>query len=272
MTTTLKVTIGVGVAVLGLFLAAGRSLSGMWGYTRASAEGTVERLEHSLPQEVHDRKLQHELTQARREVIDRQVQLNQSKTQINQLRDDVRKLTSSLEVRKKLLTEAYPVLEQSERCRPEKVRFAGADYGLAEFQHEVDELMTMQESEQRQLAIKQQGLTRLETSEREAEAALTEMRRALEGAELEVTVLKSRREQAEIESRTLDMVDSVAAGSSAATDNVGKSLDRLRGDVTRIEAENDAKRTLAPADAKTSTNRLARNWNRLESLKKLSGE
>ena len=267
MSKALKIGCGIIVGLAGLYWVAGRSLSELTGLFRASADGTVAHLEEQLPQEVHDRKLSHDLTVVRKEVIERQVQLSQSKTQIAELRDDVAKLESSLAARKRLLAEAYPILESAERGGLTEVRFANSQYPLAGFQREVDDLMAMQDGETKQLEIKKNGLARLERSEKEAESALAEMRRALEGAEHEVAVLKSRRDQAEIEARTLDMVTAVSSGVDATTDSVGRSLDRLRTDVSRKEAENDAKRGSAPVASRQSTNQLARQWNRLASLK-----
>jgi phage shock protein A len=132
--------------------------------------------------------------------------------------------------------------------------------------------MASQDSETKQLAIKKSGLTRLEKSEKEAESALVDMRHALDGAEHEVAVLKSRREQAEVESKTLDMVTAVSDGVHTTTEGVGRSLDRLRENVTRKEAVNEAKRGLAPVNSRSSTNQLARQWNRLEALRKYQEE
>jgi chromosome segregation ATPase len=268
MTKVLKVTAGGVVGLALLYLVAGRSLLDLAGYFRASADNTVAHLEDQIPDEVHDRKLDHELASVRNEVIERQVQLSQSKSQISQLRDDVQKLEKTLATRQRLLTEAYPILESAERDGVKEVRFASADYKLGDFQREIDDLMASQDSESKQLQIKKSGLARLEKSEREAELALADMRHALDGAEHEVAVLKSRREQASVESRTLDMVTSVSDGVHATTEGVGRSLDRLRDNVARKEAVNDAKRSLAPVNSRQSSNQLARQWNRLEALRK----
>jgi phage shock protein A len=274
--TTMKKSLEIAAgSVLGLgllFLVAGRSLGDLTGYFRASAGETVSQLEDHIPEEVHDRKLANELTSVRKEVIERQVQLSQSKTQIAQLREDVSKLEKTLAARKRLLTEAFPILQAAEEEQSKQVRFAKADYRLVDFQREIDELMASQESETKQLGIKKAGLSRLEKSEKEAESALAEMRLALDGAEQEVAVLKSRREQAQVESKTLDMVSAVADGVHTATEGVGRSLERLRENVTREEAMNDAKRGLAPVNSRASTNPLARQWNRLEALRKYQEE
>lgn len=262
MNNALRIGCGIVVGLVGLYWVAGRSLGELTGYFRASADGTVAHVEEQLPQDMHDRKLSHDLTVVRKGVSERHVHLSQSKTQIAQLGDDVAKLESSLEARKRLLAEAYPILESAERDGLTKVRFANSDYPLAGFQRELDDLMAMQDAESKQLESKKNGLARLEKSEKEAELALAEMRRALEGAEHEETVLKSRRNQAEIESRTLDMVTAVSSGVDATTDSVGRSLDRLRTDVSRKEAEIDVKRGLAPVVSRQSTNQLARQWNR----------
>jgi hypothetical protein len=46
----------------------------------------------------------------------------------------------------------------------------------------------------------------------------------------------------------------------------------LRDNVTRKEAVNEAKRGLAPVNSRSSTNQLARQWNRLEALRKYQEE
>lgn len=272
MKKSMKIAAGSVVGLGLLFWVAGRSLGDLSGYFRASAGETISQLEDQIPDEVHDRKLANELTSVRKEVIERQVQLSQSKTQIAQLREDVSKLEKTLAARKRLLTEAFPILQAAEQDQSQQVRFANADYQLVDFQREIDDLMASQESESKQLAIKQSGLARLEKSEKEAESALVDMRHALDGAEHEVAVLKSRREQAEVESKTLDMVTAVSDGVHTTTEGVGRSLERLRDNVNRKEAVNEAKRGLAPVSSRSSTNQLARQWNRLEALRKYQEE
>ena len=272
MKKSLKIAAGSVLGLGLLFWVAGRSLGDLAGYFRASADETVSQLEDQIPDDVHDRKLANELTSVRKEVIERQVQLSQSKTQIAQLREDTSKLENTLAARKRLLSEAFPILQAAEQQQSQQVRFANADYKLVDFQREIDDLMASQDSETKQLAIKKSGLTRLEKSEKEAESALVDMRHALDGAEHEVAVLKSRREQAEVESKTLDMVTAVSDGVHTTTEGVGRSLDRLRDNVTRKEAVNEAKRGLAPVNSRSSTNQLARQWNRLEALRKYQEE
>ena len=143
-----------------LFWVAGRSLGDLAGYFRASADETVSQLEDQIPDDVDDRKLANELTSVRKEVIERQVQLSQSKTQIVQLREDVSKLENTLATRKRLLSEAFPILQAAELQQSQQVRFANADYKLVDFQREIDDLMASQDSETKQLAIKKSGLTR----------------------------------------------------------------------------------------------------------------
>ncbi len=272
MKKSMKIAAGSVVGLGLLFWVAGRSLEDLAGYFRASAGETVSQLEDQIPDEVHDRKLANELTSVRKEVIEREVQLSQSKTQIAQLRDEVSKLEHTLAARKRLLTEAFPLLQVAEQQASQKVRFVNADYKLVDFQREIDDLMASQESETKQLAIKQSGLVRLEKSEKEAESALVDMRHALDGAEHEVAILKSRREQADVESKTLDMVTAASDGVHTTTEGVGRSLERLRDNVSRKEAVNEAKRGLDPVRSRASTNQIARQWNRLEALRKYQDE
>jgi hypothetical protein len=82
------------LGLVGLFVSAGRNLGELRGYFNASADKTVDDLVASLPKEVVDRKLDHDLRHQRRELIDQQVQLNLSRNQIADLRSDVSKLES----------------------------------------------------------------------------------------------------------------------------------------------------------------------------------
>lgn len=263
-----KIMLGTGVAALGLiglFAVAGRGIGELRGYFRASAGQTVDGLVSTLPQEVVDRKLDHDLRQQRRELIDQQVQLNLSRNQIGELRSDVTKLDGSVAQRKRLLAEAYPILKAAIDGGQEAVKFANTDYSLQNFQREVDELLTLQDRETRQLEIKRQGLARLERGEREGVQALAEMRTALENSEMEVDVLKQRREQAEMESKTLDTVSAIASKRPETDSSISQGLGKLRGDVKQLEARNEARRTLSPVNERP--NQLSQKWNRLESLK-----
>ena len=137
---------------------------------------------------------------------------------------------------------------------------------LPNFQREVDELLTLQDRETRQLEIKREGLTRLERGEREGIQALADMRTALESSEMEVEVLKQRREQAEIESKTLDTVSSIASKRPDIDSSVSQGLSKIRSDVKQLEAKNEARRALSPVNERP-TNQLTKHWNRLETLK-----
>ena len=259
-------TLAVGGLVV-LFALAGRNHAELTGLVRASADVTVDGVTDQLPKEVHDRKLDHDLAQVRQEVIDRQVQLSLSKNQLDQLRTDVRDLRASTERRQRLLAEAYPVLEVSLKENKDKVRFSSQDYSLADFQRELDDLLSAQDREERQLAIKTKGLERLEQGAKEGEQAIAEMRTALDNSEQEVAILRSRREQAEVEAKTLDMVAAVTNGDGEATASVGKSVESLKSGVASLEARNEARRAHAPAEHRQAGNQLSQGWTRLESLK-----
>jgi predicted nucleic acid-binding Zn-ribbon protein len=210
--------------------------------------------------------MDNELQVARQQLIDRQVELNLSRSQVEQLRKDVQNLDASVARRQRLLAEAYPVMKDAVARNQATVRFASTDFSMADFQKEVDDLMTLQERESRQREIKRDGLARLEKSLTEGERALTEMRTSLDGLDQEVAVLKSRREQAQVEAATLDLISSATAGQQTVAAAVGQNVDRLKQDVQKIEARNEARRSLAPADARPS-NQLGRAWSRLEALK-----
>jgi chromosome segregation ATPase len=160
MKKSMKIAAGSVLGLGLLFWVAGGSLGDLAGYFLASADETVSQLEDQIPDDVDDRKLANELTSVRKEVIERQVQLSQSKTQIVQLREDVSKLENTLATRKRLLSEAFPILQAAELQQSQQVRFANADYKLVDLQREIDDLMASQDSETKQLAIKKSGLTR----------------------------------------------------------------------------------------------------------------
>jgi len=254
------------MVLVGLFVVAGRGLGELQGYFHASADKTVDGLVATLPKEVVNRKLDHDLRQQRRDLIDQQAQLNLSRNQIADLRTEVTKLDANVTQRKRLLSEAYPILKSAIDGGLETVKFANTDFTLPNFQREVDELLTLQDRETRQLDIKQQGLARLERGAQEGIQALNDMRTALENSEMEVEVLKQRREQAEMESKTLDTVSAIASKRPDIDNSVSQGLNKIRGDVKQLEARNEARRALSPVNERP-TNQLTKQWNRLETLK-----
>jgi len=254
------------IAICGLVVVSSRSLCELTGYFRATADTTVDNLTQQIPDAIHDRKLENELQVARQQLIDRQVELSLSGSQVEQLRKDVAELDASVARRQRLLAEAYPVLKTAVARSQAAVRFASTDFSIADFQKEVDDLMTLQDRESRQREIKRDGLARLEKSLTEGERALSEMRTALEGLDQEVAVLRSRRDQAQVESATLDLISSATAGRQTVAANVSQTVDRLKQDVQKAEARNEARRNLAPVDALPG-NQVGRAWSRLEALK-----
>ncbi len=85
-----KLLISIGslvVAACGLFIVSNRAMSELTGYFRATADTTVDNLSQQIPDAIHDRKLENELHVARQQLIDRQVELNLSRSQVDQLRE-----------------------------------------------------------------------------------------------------------------------------------------------------------------------------------------
>ncbi|MBC8877152.1 MAG: hypothetical protein H8E44_47595 [Planctomycetes bacterium] len=264
-----KILIGagvLGVAVIGLFVVSSRSVWDFTGYFQATADQTVDNLTEQLPKEIRDRKMHNELKVARQELIDRQVALNLSRNQVEQLREDIASLETSVAGREQLLAQAYPILKRAIDREEDLVRFASTDFTLVDFQGEIDDLITQQDRETRQLEVKREGLARVETSLCEGEKALADMRQALEGVEQEVAMLKTRREQAEAESSTLDLISSVTATQHSTTASIGENVQRMKQEVETMEARNNARRDMTPA-ADAPEGRLPRAWNRLETLK-----
>lgn len=265
-----KILTAVGI-VLGslatLFAVAGRGHHEWRGFVRASADQAVEEVTESLPEEIHDKKLSQELSQVKAELIDRQVAMNLSKRQRDELRRQIATLTGNTERRQRLLAEAYPVLKAAIDGQQATVKWANQDFTLADFQKEIDELLAMQDRETRELDIKRTGLARLEKCAAEGDQALAEMKRQLEQTEQEVAVLRSRREQAETESQTLDLVSTTTANRESVASSLNRGVERLRTNVDKLEARNEARRGVTSITERQSTNQLSRAFNRLESLK-----
>lgn len=270
-----KVLAYVGCGILGLaalFVMARRPISELFGYFSAAASTTVKSIEQELPDVIRDEKAAAELSAARQQLVDRQVQLNLSQNQLKNLRAEIESLTKSIGGRKQVLASAYPVLQQALDGGQNQVTFVSNDFTLGDFQHEIDDLLALQERDEIELRIKQQGYDRLLASVTEGEAALVEMKNRLLEIEQEFAVLKTRRDQARMESETLDLVASATADRSSTATSVGATVKRLEGQVEQLEARNEARRGMTPVDERVAKGKLTGSFNRLEALKKYAAD
>jgi len=222
----------------------------------------------SISEAVHDRKIDQEMKQVRMDLVDRQVQMNLSARKIEELSGEVTKLERSTDRRKRLLSEAYPILKEAIDGKQEKLTWANQEFTLVAFQKEIDDLLAMQDRETHQLTIKRDGLARLTKSVEEADGGLAEMRRGLDETEQKVALLQTRRQQAEVESQTLDLVHGATANSDSVSASLNKSIDRLKENVGKKEARNEARRNVATVSER-ATSEVSRAFNRLESLKQI---
>jgi len=270
-----KVSAGVGsvmIALVLLFVVANRPISQLWGYLRAGASTTVKSIEDEIPDVVHDEKTEAELAAARQQLIDRQVQLNLSENQLKDLTAEIETLTTSIGGRKRVLASAYPVLQKALEAGQEQVSFVSTSFSLKDFQHEIDDLLALQERDETTLQIKQDGYQRLAVSVTEGKAALSEMKQRLGEVEQEFAVLKTRRDQARLESEALDLVASATADGPSSAASIGSSVKRLEGQVEKLEARNEARRSNASLDERAGKGKLNQSFNRLEALKKYAEE
>jgi hypothetical protein len=272
MKTLSQIAIGMVVLLVGLVILAGRKLRDAEGYVRASAETTVDGLAAGLPREVRDKKLDNDLAQVRADLVERRVKLNQSARQIEQFCNELKAQSERAERDRRVLVEAYPVLEAATREQRATVRFATADLPLADFQREIDDLLARRARDTQELAVKREALTRLERHQQQAERTLADSGRALEAAEREVALLKSRREHAEIEARTTALVTAISDSLKAPRESVGESLGRLRDEVARLKSRNEAERSLAPAESRPGAETIVREFDRMQALKALQAE
>ena len=122
------------------------------------------------------------------------------------------------------------------------------------------------------MTVKREALSRLESRQQQAEHALADSGRALEAAEREVALLKSRREHAEIEGRTIALVTAISDSLKAPRESVGESLGRLRDEVAQLESRNEAERTMAPAASRPGAETIVREFDRMQALKTLQAD
>ncbi|MCA9130021.1 MAG: hypothetical protein KDB22_23195 [Planctomycetales bacterium] len=263
-------TIGCGMvlALVGLFFVAGRPVTDLLGYFRAGASTTVKSIEAEIPDRVHDEKAASELAAAREQLVDRQVQLNLSQNQLKNLEHEIVSLQEAVADRAQVLASAYPVLQTAIDARDEQITFVSTNFSLDEFQHEIDDLLSMQERDENALRIKQAGYERLQQSVADGVSALSVMKNEILEIEQVFVILKTRRDQARMESETLDLVAGAASSADSSTLAIGSNIDRLQGQVEHLEASNAARRDVAPVSQRSSTGKLTQSFNRLDALKK----
>jgi len=119
----------------------------------------------------------------------------------------------------------------------------------------------------RKLTLKDTVLVAVDIAQNRNDVLMAEMRRQLDETEQEVAVLRSRREQAETESQTLDLVSEATADTESVTGLMSRGVERLRTQVDGLEARNAARRDIAPVRVRESGGAVSRSFNRLESLK-----
>lgn len=270
-----KIAILSGSGVVGLtllFVLANRPISEMLAYFRAGASSTVKTIEEEIPDAIHDEKTEAEVRAVRQQLVDRQVQLNLSQNQLKDLEAEIATLTDAIDKRKDALASAYPVLQRALDGKQNEIVFVSTKFTLDDFQHEIDDLLAIQDRDENALKIKEQGYERLAKSVSEGEAAIAEMKNRLLEIEQDFAVLKARRDQARMESDMLDLVAGATADQSSATSEIGKSVERLEGQVQKLEARNEARRGMASVEKWAPKIKLARSFNRQEALKKYAME
>lgn len=273
MMKKIAMIVGGGVlALVGLFFVAGRPIADLFGYFQAGASTTVKSMESEIPDFVHDEKTATELAAAREQLVDRQVQLNLSQNQLKNLEHEISALEQAVADRGQVLASAYPVLQNAVDGGEEEVTFVSTNFSLSEFQHEIDDLLSMQERDENALRIKQAGYDRLKQSVSDGEAAIVAMKSEMLEIEQEFAVLQTRRDQARMEAETLDLVAGATSSSQSSTASIGKSIERLEGQVEQLEARNSARRDVASVDQRASTGKLTQSFNRLEALKRYAGQ
>lgn len=262
----------VGLVSVGIFLAAGRSISELVAYLQAGATTTVNSLEEKIPDAVTDAKTVAELATARRQLVDRRVQMNLSQNQVKKLEQEFATLEKSVSARTQVLASAYPALERALQDDASQVVFVSQTFALPDFQREIDDLLALQEQDETTLEIKLASLERLQTSIAEGEATLAELQRQITQVEEQYSVMKTRRQQAHLESEALDFVDQASSEQGSVTAQLAQSVQKMVDKVQQIEARNDARREVSSVERRSQTNRIAKPHQRLEALKRYASQ
>ncbi|QDU69309.1 hypothetical protein [Engelhardtia mirabilis] len=269
MRTLLTLILTLLLVPVGFFFVADRPLGDLIELARAGAHLSVNGAIEQVPIEVRDRKLDHDVENQRRQLTDHQVALNLSRRELGLLEVQVLELEERGTRRQRLLAEAYPVLESAMAEERTDIEFAGSKYSLEGFQTHLDELLAEDQREARQLEIRRAGLAKLTASIADGERALSDMRDSLLALEQEIDLLRTRRNQARLEGQTLELVSAVAGAPLDFGSALGAEADQLRVEVDRLEAGNEARRSVVPAAGRT--NRVAADWERLERLRAIHG-
>jgi len=263
----IKFLVGMAVLFVSLVIVSGRNPLDLYRYLQAWSGNTVDNLTHGLPREVRDTKLSNDLAQIRAEFLERRIKLALSSRKIEELRADVITLTARTQRDRQLLVEMGPALEAATQAQQATLVFASTTRSRADFEREIDDLLARRKLDTQALAVKREGLARLEKQQMQAAVLLTNSQHALEAAEREIELLRARRDYAENEARMIEVVSAISADLKAPHESIGSSIDKLRDEVVYIETTNEVNRAMAPAGSWGSGDTVSRKYSRLEDLK-----
>lgn len=254
--------------ILALFIVAGRPASELFGLLQASADQTVESVTDKIPDAIRDRQLNSQLHDARIALIDSQVELTMGERQVDELKKKADELSQQLDGRKRLLAEAFPILERAIEQKLDHVRFANAEHVTTEFEQYIDELMSQQEQQSEELENLEKSLKGLDANRVAGKDVLTERKFALERQENEVKVLMTKRDQARAEAGTLDLIVAATSAQDSQASSVANAVEKLKTDVDKLEARNQARRSLTPSVGSAGLKQLTRDFSRLDQLRR----
>jgi hypothetical protein len=211
------------------------------------------------------------LAQVRAKIVEQRVMLALSARKIEEFQADVITLTARTMRDRRLLTEMHAVLEAAIQAQQATVVFASTRRPLGDFESEIDSILTRRKRDAEALAVKREGLARLEKQHKQNRALLVDFQHAFEAAEHEFELLRDRRDYAENEARLIEMVSGISANLKAPQESIGASIDKLREEVVYSETANEVNRAMAPAGS-WSTDTASRKYSRLEDLKAEAAE
>jgi hypothetical protein len=228
--------IPVAIAVLG------GGLADAFGVARASAAEVVERTMATIPDAVRDRRMDLEIATRRRQIHESKVALGVSRGRVERMRAALERDEAAAEMRTTILRDAAVALRAADREGRALVHLAGVDRPVADVREQVRELAAAEQGDRERTEDRRKSLARLLSGVEQAERCIARLEHSMTSLVSEVDMLRTRRFNAALESRNLDMIGAICAAADPTMSEIGGEAERLRQEILRLEIGNDARR------------------------------
>lgn len=234
----------------------------------AGVKVAEEAGEDAFPDAVRDRALEMSISRWNQDVVDCTVDMTQQKVKLERRQEEIASLKKEINDIETLLSEASETLAKADGSN--SVTFAQTNYSMDEFQAEIDKLCLVHESKKRKLKNREADLEVLQPSVLNLKERIGLAKETVREFSDELAMLKDRRSAAVNNGRLLGVMQGADAKFTESRAEIEKGLDRIRDEVARIEAKNEAvgnSGELVVPDAFTS--KLAKNAERVKKLKEI---